>query len=66
MVESHEYDELVEYLRAEGHSQREIDKILERVAQYERETQLDSLMDSIGNGSLDLPALIKEALGEGH
>jgi hypothetical protein len=66
MVESHEYDELVEYLRSEGHSQGEIDKILLRVAQYERETQLDSLMDSIGNGSLDLAGLIKEALGEGH
>jgi hypothetical protein len=66
MVDRHEYVELVEYLRAEGHSQSDIDKILHRVAQYERETQLDSLMDSIGNGSLDLAGLIKEALGEGH
>jgi hypothetical protein len=66
MVGSHEYDELVEYLRLQGHTQGEIDKILHRVAQYEREMQLDSLMDSIGNGSLDLPVLIKEALGEGY
>jgi hypothetical protein len=66
MVGSHEYDELIEYLRVQGHSQADIDKILHRVAQYDREMQLDSLMDSIGNGSLDLPALIEEALGEGH
>lgn len=59
-----EYQELIEYLRSEGHSPAEIDKILVRVQQYERETQLDSIMDSIGSGSLDLSRLIKEALGE--
>ena len=59
-----EYAELIEYLRTEGHSDAEIEKILDRVRKYERETQLDSIMDSIGNGSLDLAGLIKEALGE--
>jgi hypothetical protein len=66
MVERHEYDELIGYLRSLGHSQSDIDKIMQRVAQYEREMQLDSLMDSIGDGTLDLGALIEEALGEGH
>jgi hypothetical protein len=39
-------------------------KILARVRQYERETKQDSIMDAIGSGTLDLAALIKEALGE--
>jgi len=64
MEENHEYPELVEYLRSEGHTDAEIDKILARVRKYEVETQQDSIMDSIGNGTLDLAALIKEALGE--
>lgn len=61
---ANDYQELIEYLRSEGHSQAEVDKILVRVERYERETQLDSIMASIGSGSLDLAGLIKEALGE--
>jgi hypothetical protein len=64
MAEPHEYDELTEYLRGEGYTQAQIDAILIRVRQYEVETQHDSVMDSIGNGTFDLAALIKEALGE--
>ena len=64
MADNQEYAELIEYLRAEGHSNVEIEKILVRVRQYEVQTQRDSIMDSIGNGTLDLAALIKEALGE--
>ena len=62
MAGSNEYEELTDYLRAEGHSDVEIEKILVRVRQYELETQHDSIMDSIGNGTLNLSALIKEAL----
>jgi hypothetical protein len=65
MAESHEYPELTEYLRGAGHTGAQIEKILARVRQYDAEMQLDSIMDSIGNGTLDLAALIKEALGEG-
>ena len=64
MATNHEYEELVEYLRSEGHSASEINLILARVRQYEVETQQDSIMDSIGNGTLDLAAMIQEALGE--
>jgi hypothetical protein len=59
------FAELTDYLRAEGHSEDEIRRILLNVQKYELETQHDSIMDSIGNGTLDLAALIKEALGEG-
>lgn len=64
MADPQEFVELTEYLRGLGQSDAEIEKILLRVRQYEVETQHDSIMDSIGNGTLDLAALIKEALGE--
>jgi hypothetical protein len=64
MAEKQEYPELVEYLRTEGYSPADIEKILVRVRQYEIETQHDSVMDSIGAGTFDLATLIKEALGE--
>jgi len=64
MADPKEYAELTEYLRGLGQTEAEIEKILARVRQYEVETQHDSIMDSIGNGTFDLAALIKEALGE--
>jgi hypothetical protein len=64
MADPNEYAELTEYLRGLGQTEAEIEKILLRVRQYEVETQHDSIMDSIGNGTFDLAALIKEALGE--
>ena len=59
-----DYQALTEYLQELGHSAEEIDKILERVRRYEREMRLDSVMDSIGAGSLNIKALIDEALNE--
>jgi hypothetical protein len=64
MADRDEYKELTDYLRSEGHLDIEVEAILARVRQYEVEMQHDSIMDSIGNGTLDLAKLIKEALGE--
>jgi hypothetical protein len=64
MASDDPYAELTEYLRTLGQTDAEIEKVLARVRQYEVETQHDSIMDSIGNGTFDLAALIKEALGE--
>ena len=64
MTEKNEYVELTDYLKTLGHSAYEIDLILARVRQYEVETQHDSIMDSIGNGRLNLTAIINEALGK--
>jgi hypothetical protein len=64
MASPNDYDELTEYLRSLGQTDEEITVILERVRQYEVETQTDSIMDSIGNGSFDIAAFIKQALGE--
>ncbi len=64
MADQHEYDELTEYLRGEGHSDAQIEAILARVRQYDVQVLQDSIMNAIGSGRLDLAAIIKEALGE--
>jgi hypothetical protein len=58
------YQEIVDWLKDRGHSDHEIDKILDRVRQYEKETQVDSLMDSYASGGLTLAEIIEEALRE--
>ncbi|MDA0591294.1 MAG: hypothetical protein O2820_24565 [Planctomycetota bacterium] len=59
-----DYVQLADFLRERGHTETETVKIIERVQKYEEETKLDSIMDSIGSGHLDLASLIKEALKE--
>jgi hypothetical protein len=63
MSDEQEFPELIDYLRGLGQTDAEIEKIMARVRQYEFETQHDSIMDSIGNGTFDIAKLIKEALG---
>ena len=60
MAASQVYDELVDYLRSEGHSEAEIDTILMRVRKYDRQTRQDSIMDSIGNGTFDFAAMLEK------
>ena len=63
MEESDEADsELVELLKGMGHSSQEVEKIIRRLQKYEKEQQLDSIMDSIGAGNINLKSLIEEAL----
>ena len=59
-----DYVQLGDFLRERGHTESEVEKIIARVKVYEEETQLDSVMDSIGAGHMDLTSLIKEALKE--
>ena len=63
MAESDWEAELAEMLAEKGHSSTEVQKIVDRVRQYEVEMQVDSVMDSIDAGRFDLAAIIKEALG---
>ena len=58
------YPEVADWLRQRGHTDREIDKILERVERYEQETEVDSVMDSIERGSFNIGAIIRDALAE--
>ena len=64
MSQDDDYIQLADFLRERGHTEDESGKIIQRVKQYEEETQLDSVMDSIGAGHLDLVSLINEALKE--
>ena len=63
MAVDDEYEQLAEWLKTErGHTDLEVEKIMLRLRHYEEHTQLNSVMDSIGSGSLDLTSLINEAL----
>ncbi|REJ68894.1 MAG: hypothetical protein DWQ31_06820 [Planctomycetota bacterium] len=64
MESDDQYGPLIEWLRAKAHTDEEIEKILSKVRDYESRTQMDSVMDAIGDGSLDIEALVKDALGE--
>ena len=63
MAENDWQSELTEMLAEKGHTPDEIQKIVDRMRQYEAEMQVDSVMDSIDAGRFDLAAIIKEALG---
>jgi hypothetical protein len=56
--------ELVEWLREQGHSPQEIDKILAKVAEYDARTMHESIFDSINRGDFDVGTIIREALGD--
>ncbi len=60
-----EYSQLTELLRGKGHTEVEIGKILDSIRQYDKEMEVDSVMDSIAAGRMDLMGIIKEALKEG-
>lgn len=55
---------LRETLEKMGLTEEEIGKVMERVRQYDEETSRDSIMDSLGSGTLNLDSLIQEALGD--
>ena len=57
-----DYIQLADFLREKGHSEPNIEKILIKVREYEDKTSMYSVMDSIGEGTLNLGALIDEAL----
>lgn len=60
-----EYAQLTELLKTKGHSDEEIAQVLERVRKYDKEMEVDSVMDSIAAGRMDLSSIIKEALEGG-
>ncbi len=62
--ETSEYSLLIELLRKKGHSEMEIAKILNSVRRYDKDMEVDSVMDSIAAGRMDLMSIIDEALKE--
>ena len=64
MAESSSHEAVIEWLKRKGHSQEEIDKIMKKLRQYDRETNVDSVMDSIAAGTFNLQQIVDEALGK--
>lgn len=58
----HKYEELSTYLHGQGYSEQQVTQIIAQVQEYEADMRIDSIMDSIGSGQLDLEAVIGEAL----
>ena len=58
------HQQLVTWLREQGHTPAEIDKIVAKVREYDQRTVHESVFDSIERGSFDLKKIIREALGE--
>jgi|GEM_PF-1210592 hypothetical protein len=65
MSNADDYVQLADFLRERGHTESEITRIVTKVKEYEEHTQLNSVMDSVASGHLDLNSLINEALGRG-
>jgi hypothetical protein len=53
----------VAWLEDQGHTIAEIEKILEKVREYDEQTAHESVFDSIDTGHFDLRKLIDQALG---
>jgi hypothetical protein len=62
MSESPSNPAIVEFLQQRGYTEEEIARILARLADHDDKTVRDALFDSIGKGSLDLDAIIREVL----
>lgn len=62
MSETDPYRELADYLHSQNFSEEEIDRIISRVQEYDVDTRVDSIMDSVASGEMNLQALIDEAL----
>ena len=55
---------IADFLRARGHTDAEVKKILAHVKQYDIQTQHDSAMDSLADGRFSLDDIIKQALAK--
>jgi hypothetical protein len=64
MADHTEYEEIIEWLQDKGYGEATIEKILNRIRQYDQETEHDSVMDSIADGRMSLASIIEEALAD--
>ncbi|HEX3725706.1 MAG TPA: hypothetical protein VHV08_05660 [Pirellulales bacterium] len=60
-----ERPEIRQWLADRGYPPAAVDKILERLDQYDMRVNHDSVFDAMEAGEFDMDALIKEALNEG-
>lgn len=63
-TEETRHAQLVAWLQDQGHGEEQIEKILAKVAEYDKRTVHESVFDSIESGAFDLGTIIQEALEE--
>ncbi|MEM9353565.1 MAG: hypothetical protein AAGA92_11175 [Planctomycetota bacterium] len=56
--------DLVRWLREQGHGEAEVERIMEKVKEYDEKTVRESVFDSLESGSFDIAKIIDEALGQ--
>lgn len=64
MSEPDAFHQISEYLRKENYSEEEIGRILSRLHEYDVDTMVDSIMDSIATDQEDIQTLINQVLEE--
>ena len=62
---SEDRPEIREWLAGRGYPPAAIEKILQRLDQFDSRIERDSLFDAIETGEIDIDALIKDALKDG-
>ena len=62
MSDETSYKALGEFLGKQGHNEDEVQRILDKLAEYDRNMVRDSIFDSLENGTFNLDAIISEAL----
>lgn len=63
MSDHQQHAQLIVWLENQGHTSEEIEKILAKVAEYDKQTVHESVFDSIETGKFNLAEIIEEALG---
>jgi len=64
MSDHQQHAQLIVWLENQGHSSEEIEKILAKVDEYDKQTVHESVFDSIESGKFNLADIIEEALAE--
>ena len=62
---SHERPEIEGWLAERGYTPAVIEKILQRLDQFDAKVNRESVFDAMETGEFDMDALIKDALGDG-
>ena len=60
----HERPEIEQWLAERGYPPAAIEKILERLDQFDSKINRDSFFDAMETGELDVDSLIRDALGD--
>ena len=57
------HSQVVQWLTEQGHTDDQIDHILQKLRVYDEQTLHESIFDSIESGTIDIAAIVNEVLG---